>query len=151
MSKAPTIAEGLTLVEEQTDCIQATFYEAGDNPLFPISTTDDRGTFYGLDYADIRPHLAEIIHSEQGVVRGNHIHIHCTEVFSVLSGEIDMYLLCSCPEKHLLRKQLTSGMTVSIGHGIAHAIYTTTQNESTAVFGDGDPRDDRGRIMLINP
>lgn len=147
----PTIAEGLTLTKEQTDCIKVAFYGAGENSLFPINATDDRGTFYGLDYADIRPHLVEIIHSKQGVVRGNHIHMHCTEVFSVLSGEIDMYLLCDCPKKHLLKKHLAAGMTASIGHGIAHAVYTTTQNESTAVFGDGDPRDDRDRVVLINP
>jgi hypothetical protein len=60
-----------------------------------------------------------------------------------------MYLLCTCPKKHLLEKKMTAGMTANIPPGTAHAIYTKTENESTAVFGDGDPRNDRDRVTLL--
>lgn len=150
MPDAPTISKNLTLTETLTDCIKVTFYAKGSNPLLPISAADDRGMFYGLDFANIRPYLAEIIHSNRGVIRGNHIHMHCTEALSVLSGEVDIYLLCNCTKKHLFKKRMSEGMTASIGHGIAHAMYTITENESTAVFSDGDPRDDRERVMLIS-
>jgi dTDP-4-dehydrorhamnose 3,5-epimerase-like enzyme len=151
MPSRPTVNEDMVPIEAQLDCIKAIFYQAGENPLFPINVADDRGTFYGFDYTEFKPQLVEIIHSKQGVIRGNHVHMRCTEVFSVLTGEIDMYLLCDCPKKHLFKKRLTAGMTARINPGIAHAIYTITHNESTAIFGDGDPRDDRDRVMLISP
>lgn len=150
MEIKPVVAGLLTLVDSQTICIEATFYEAEGNPLFPISASDERGTFYGLDYANIRPHLVEIIHSRPNVVRGNHVHEHCSETLSVLSGELELYLLCSCPKKHLLRKPMRAGMSVLISPGIAHAIFTLTENEITAVFGDGDPRNDREHVVLIS-
>lgn len=150
MAKTLDITENSTLVARQTPCIEAIFHDPSSNPLFPISATDDRGKFYGLDYATIRPHLVEIIHSKPHVVRGNHIHEHCTEIFTVLSGQIEMYLLCRCPKRHLFKNLMHAGMSVRIPPGIAHAIHTLTDNESTAVFGDGDPRNDRERVELIS-
>jgi hypothetical protein len=60
-----------------------------------------------------------------------------------------MYLLCMCPGKHLVKERMTAGMTVTIPPGTAHAIHTGTQNESVSVFGDGDPRHDRDRVVLL--
>lgn len=150
MKIKPAITGSLTLVDAQTACIKATFYEAASNPFFPISASDERGTFYGLDYANVRPHLVEIIHSRANVVRGNHVHEHCSETLSVLSGDLELYLLCNCPGKHLFRKSMGAGTSVLISPGIAHAIFTLTENEITAVFGDGDPRNDRERVALIS-
>jgi dTDP-4-dehydrorhamnose 3,5-epimerase-like enzyme len=149
MTDKLTIISDLKLVDTPTACLKAVFYDPGKNPLFPISAADERGAFYALDYANIRPHLVEIIHSRPHVVRGNHIHEHCTETLTVLSGSLDMYLLCNCPEKHLSKTHMKAGTTVEISPGIAHAVYALEETEITAVFGDGDPREDRERIVLI--
>lgn len=149
MTNKLTIAPDLTLIDTPTRCIKAIFYDPGANPLFPVSAKDERGVFYALDYANIRPHLVEIIHSRPHVVRGNHIHEHCTETLTVLSGSLDAYLLCNCPEKHLLKRRMGAGTTVEISPGIAHAVHTSEETEITAVFGDGDPREDRERVVLI--
>jgi mannose-6-phosphate isomerase-like protein (cupin superfamily) len=145
----PVIADGQALITAQLPCVQATFYQPGDNPFFAISATDDRGNLYGLDYESVRPRLVEIIHSEINVIRGNHVHRHCTETFTVMSGEISMFLLCACPGRHLLEKVMVAGMTVRIAAGTPHAIFARTESESVAAYGDGDPRHDRDRVMLL--
>jgi mannose-6-phosphate isomerase-like protein (cupin superfamily) len=145
----PVIAPGLTLVVGQPPCVRATFHRAGENPFFAVDATDDRGTFQGLSFDSVRPHLVEVIHSEPHVVRGNHVHMHCTEIITVLSGDMNIYLSCTCPGRHLLEERMTAGMTVTIAPGTPHALYTTTRNECVAVFGDGDPRDDRDRVVLL--
>ena len=145
----PVIANGHTLVVERTACVRARFHPAGDNPFLPVDAADNRGTLHGLNFDSVRPHLVEIIHSEPDVVRGNHVHQNCTEIFTVLSGDIDMYLSCTCPGRHLLAARMTAGATVVIPPGTAHAMHARTRNESVAVFGDGDPRDDRDRVMLV--
>lgn len=138
------------VVRSLPTCIHAIFYSPGNNPFFPISATDERGTFFGLEYTDTRPFLVEILHSKPGVIRGNHIHLHCTEIFTVLSGRLDMYLLCPCPEKHLYKRSMLPGATVKIPSGIAHAIHVQTRNESTAIFHDNDPRQDRDHVELLS-
>jgi mannose-6-phosphate isomerase-like protein (cupin superfamily) len=145
----PVIADDQTLITEQLPCVQATLYQPEDNPFFAVSATDSRGTLYGLDYESVRPHLIEIIHSERNTIRGNHVHRHCTEMFTVMSGEISMFLLCACPSRHLLKKVMVAGMTVRIAAGTPHAIFARTKSESVAAYGDGDPRHDRDRVTLL--
>lgn len=145
----PVIADGRTLVSEQPACMRAAFHRPGENPFVVVAATDDRGTLYGLDYASERPHLVEVIHSEPGAVRGNHVHRHCTETFTVLSGEVSMFLLCVCPGRHLLAERMVAGATVRIFPGTPHAIFARTNSECVAAFGDGDPRHDRDRVPLL--
>lgn len=145
----PVIADGQVLVTGQLPCVRATFYQPEDSPFFAISATDDRGTLHGLDYESVRPLLVEIIHSERGAIRGNHVHRHCTETFTVMSGDISMFLLCVCPGRHLLEEVMVAGMTVRIAAGTPHAIFARTKSESVAAYGDGDPRHDRDRVMLL--
>ena len=145
----PVIADGQALITWQMPCVQATFYQPEDNPYFAISATDGRGTLYGLDYESVRPHLIEIICSERNAIRGNHVHQHCTEMFTVMSGEISMFLLCMCPGKHLLEKVMVAGMTVRIAAGTPHAVFARTKGESVAAYSDGDPRHDRDRVILL--
>jgi mannose-6-phosphate isomerase-like protein (cupin superfamily) len=140
---------GYLSVAGQPPCLSATFHRPGDNPFFAAGAVDDRGTLYGLDFAVIRPHLVEVIHCEPRVVRGNHVHRYCAETFTVLSGEVTMYLLCTCPDKHLFAERMMAGTTVQIPPGAAHAIYAGTRSECVAVFGDGDPRIDRDRVILL--
>jgi mannose-6-phosphate isomerase-like protein (cupin superfamily) len=91
----------------------------------------------------------EIIHSERDAIRGNHVHRRCTETFTVLSGEVSMFLRCVCPGRHLLETLIVAGMTVAIAPGTPHAIFARTRSESVAAYGDGDPRDDRERVTLL--
>jgi dTDP-4-dehydrorhamnose 3,5-epimerase-like enzyme len=150
MAKKIQTNQNFNNIGTQPLCIQAVFYEQGNNPFLPLHATDDRGTFFGLEYTDTRPFLVEIIHSNPDALRGNHIHRHCTEIFTVLTGNLDMYLLCGCPKKHLYKKTMRDGSTVSIPPGIAHAVYVQTKNESIAIFYDNDPRYDRERMELIS-
>lgn len=149
MKNTPTIADNLTLVTLPIPCIDATFYSSPHNPLFPVSATDDRGVFYALDCDGLRPQFVEIVHSLPAVVRGNHRHARCTETLSVLSGELELYLLCACPERHLLKTHMDAGSSVQILPGIAHAIFTLDKTEIAAVFSNGDPRQDREIVDLI--
>src|SRR5215469_14049354 len=133
----PVITDGQVLITGQLPCVQATFYEPGDNPFFAISATDARGTLYGLGCESLRPYLVEIIHSERNAIRGNHVHRHCTEMFTAMSGEISMFLLCACPGRHLLEKVMVAGMTVRIAAGTPHAIFSRTKSDSVAAYADG--------------
>jgi mannose-6-phosphate isomerase-like protein (cupin superfamily) len=144
----PVIANGHTLITEPAPCVRATFYRPDENPFLAIAAADDRGALYGLDYASARPRLLEVIHSEGNAIRGNHVHRLCTETFTVLSGEISMFLLCDCPGRHLLEERMVAGATVRIAAGTPHAIFARTRGESVAAF-DGDPRDDRDRVTLL--
>src|SRR5690242_16590731 len=146
----PVIADGRTLISVQSSCVRATFHRPGENPYVAVAATDDRGTLYGLDYASERPQLVEVIHSGPDAVRGNHVHRHCTETFTVLSGEISMFLLCVCPGRHLLEERMVAGTTVRIFPGTPHAIFSRTDSECVAAFGDGDPRHDRDRVVILH-
>ena len=147
--RRPTVHTGYTLVTEHLACVKATLHRPGDNPFLPVAASDARGTLHALDFDGARPGLVELIRSEPHVVRGNHVHLGCTELFTVITGEIRMYLLCECPERHVLEVPMTAGATVTIPPGTAHALYTDTPNESLAAFPDGDPRDDRDRVLLL--
>ena len=145
----PVIANGHTLVTVQPPCVRASFYRPGENRFFAIAAADDRGALYALDYESARPNLVEIVHSEAHAIRGNHVHRHCTETFSVLSGEVSMFLLCACPGLHLWEARMAAGTTVRIDPGTPHTIFARTKNEGVAAYTDGDPRRDRVRVMLL--
>lgn len=102
-----------------------------------------------LDYSAAPPSIVEIIHTLSDKVRGNHIHMHCSETLTMLSGEIELYLLCSCEERHLLKKKMVGGASALMGPGTAHAVKSITECEFTSVFPDGDPRNDRERVQLM--
>ena len=44
---------------------------------------------------------------------------------------------------------MVAGMTVRIVAGTPHAIFARTKCEGVAAYGDGDPRHDRDRVMLL--
>jgi len=72
------------------------------------------------------------------------------ETFTVLSGEISMFLLCVCPGRHLLEERMVAGTTVRIFPGTPHAVFSRTASECVAAFGDGDPRHDRDRVVILH-
>jgi hypothetical protein len=131
-------------------CIHAAFQQAQDNPLIAIAATDARGELVAIDCAVVQPTLVEIIQTRPGVVRGNHRHWLCSEVLTVVSGLLDIYLLCDCPGKHLFCKRMESGTSVHLPPGTAHAIHTLAETTIASVFIDGDPRLDRERIEMVS-
>jgi len=149
----PVIAGGYALVGSASTEAPATFYQPGDNPFLPIVAPDSRGTVHGLDFGSGRLYLVEVIHSEPGTIRGNHVHRRCTEIFTVLAGELSLYLPCAGPgaslAEGLLERRVTAGTTVVIPPGVPHTVYARTSSDSIAVFRDGDPRDDRDRVTLL--
>ena len=145
----PLLSAGLILSARCAPCIHAAFHDAHDNLLLAVSASDARGEFFALECAAVRPLLIEVIHSRPHVVRGNHRHRRCTETLTVLGGALDMYLLCSCPGKHVFCKRMESGACVDLPPGTAHAVYTLTETEIVSVFVDDDPRLDRERVELI--
>ena len=146
---APFLAPNLILGTRCAPCIHAAFSEADDNPLIAIAARDARGEFFALDCTAMQPLLVEVIHSRPHVVRGNHRHRCCSETLTVLSGALDMYLLCGCPGKHLFCKHMDSGASVHLPPGTAHAVHTLAETEIVSVFSDDDPRLDRERVELI--
>lgn len=153
-TNASTRNENTALEFKEVDhipaCMNAVIYDSKEsNPLFAVSAEDDRGEFFMLDYSTAPPSIVEIIHTKPDKVRGNHVHEHCNETLTMLSGEIDIYLLCSCEERHLLKKKMVGGASALIFPGVAHAVRSRTTCEFTSVFTKGDPRDDRERVQLI--
>ena len=59
--------------------------------------TDSRGRVHGLAFDAMPIRFVEVIHSEPAVIRGNHVHRHCVEILTVVSGDLTVYLSCSCP------------------------------------------------------
>jgi mannose-6-phosphate isomerase-like protein (cupin superfamily) len=149
MTDHPQPSPGLAPVPQCPACLPATFREAGDNPLLVASASDDRGEFFALDTAASPPGFVEIIHSRPRAVRGNHLHRRCAETLTVLSGAIDLYLLCACPGRHLYRRRMERGASVLIPPGAGHAVHALLETELIAVFTGADPRQDRERIVLI--
>jgi len=131
-------------------CIHAAFQPAQDNPLLAIAAVDARGEVVAIDIAAIQPTLVEIVQTRPRVVRGNHRHWLCSEILTVISGVLDIYLLCDCPGKHLFCKRMESGTSVHLPPGTAHAVYTLAETTIAAIFMDGDPRLDREWVEMIS-
>lgn len=144
-----SVSPNLILATRCAPCIHAAFSEVADNPLIAICARDARGEFCALGCANLLPLLIEVIHSRPHVVRGNHRHRRCTETLTVLSGALDIYLLCDCPGKHLFCRRMESGVSVRLSPGTAHAVHTLAETEIVSVFSDDDPRLDRERVELI--
>lgn len=130
-------------------CIHAAFERVENNPLIAMAAADVRGELIAIDCAAVQPSLIEVIQTRAHVVRGNYRHRRCSEVLTVTSGMLDMYLLCDCPGKHLFCKRMESGASVHLPPGTAHAVYTLVETTITSIFINGDPRLDRERVEMI--
>ena len=132
-------------------CVHAAFQSVYDNPLIAIAAVDGRGELLviAIDCAAVQPSLVEVIQTRPWVVRGNHRHRLCSEVLTVTSGMLDIYLLCDCPGKHMFCKRMESSATVHLPPGTAHAIHTLVETSITSIFTDGDPRMDRERVEMV--
>lgn len=149
MEDSKPVQSGGLVPGQQQPCIRATFHAAGSGSPLAIAASDERGQFHALDYAGAPPQFVEIIRTHPGAVRGNHLHRRCIETLCMLSGAIDLYLLCDCPGRHLFRKRLAAGDSVRIFPGTAHAVHALSENDIVSAFSEGDPRQDRERVVLI--
>ena len=112
-------------------------------------SSDERGDLAAFEFRQLHPYLIEVIHTRPQLVHGNHRHRRCSELLTVLSGALDMYLLCVCPGKHVFRKRMERGESVYLPPGTAHAFHTLSELALSSIFIDGDPRLDRERVELI--
>lgn len=146
---SPSVSPNLMLSARCPPCVHAAFQQGDDNPLLSLCNGDSHGEYLAFDFKTVRPLLVDVTHSRPSVVYGNHRHRCCNEMMTVLSGALDIYLLCACPGRHVFRKRMEAGASVHLPSGTAHAVHTLAETEIISVFTDGDPRLDRERIELI--
>lgn len=149
-NNALSVSPNLLVCERCPPCIHAAFQEIELNPLLAACSSDERGEFAVFEFGDMRPCLIEVIHLRPHLIHGNHRHRRCTELLTVLSGALDMYLLCSCSTKHVFRKRMERGDSVHLPPGTAHAFQSLSELIVNSVFIDNDPRLDRERVELIH-
>jgi mannose-6-phosphate isomerase-like protein (cupin superfamily) len=145
----PFVSPNLMFCERCPPCIHAAFQDIDLNPLLVLCSSDERGDLAVFEFRHTHPYLIEVIHTRPQLVRGNHRHRRCSELLTVLSGALDMYLLCVCPGKHVFRKRMERGDSVYLPPGTAHAFHTLSELALSSIFIDGDPRLDRERVELI--
>ena len=134
---------GLTLISTQPDCIKATF---SSNTF--ASATDNRGTALLFERFNTPAVFIEAIRTLPGTVRGNHVHKNCNETLNVTSGELNFYLLCNCPQRHVYMKNMKAGDTVVTFKGVPHALQAIEKTD-IIVFFEQDPRQDRERVQIL--
>lgn len=119
------------------------------NPILVSCSSNERGSFAAFEFRDLPPSLIEVIHLRPHQVHANHRHRHCTELLNLVSGELDIYLLCNCSGRHLFRKQMQPGDSVCLPPGTAHAFDAQSALTVISIFIDGDPRMDCEPVELI--
>ena len=145
----PFVIPNLIFCERCPPCIHAAFQTIDCNPLLVLCSSDERGDLTAFEFRHMHPYLIEVLHSRPRLVRGNHRHRRCTELLTVLSGALDMYLLCGCPGKHVFCRRMERGDSVYLPPGTAHAFHSLSELAVSSIFIDSDPRLDRERVDLI--
>jgi uncharacterized RmlC-like cupin family protein len=140
------LEETLKLVGVRPSCVEATFSSA-DKGSF-VAAQSERGRASIFDRAQSPAVFIEVIHTLPNVVGGNHVHKNCNETLNVVSGLLELYLLCNCPKKHVFKKTMGNGETVYTPKGVPHALYTLEETE-TVVFFDNDASHDRDRVAIL--
>jgi quercetin dioxygenase-like cupin family protein len=145
MNEAALLEDGLTYTPTQLDCIQAQFTTAQAG-AFTIAE-DDRGSAFLFERFSKPAVFIEVIRTAAGKIRGNHVHQNCEETLHVVSGVIELYLLCE-HGKHVLTRTLQKGDVVATPKGVPHALRATEASECVVLF-DTDPRNDRARVPIL--
>lgn len=135
----------LDLLELQPDCIKAIFIDS-QKKAFTISE-DERGTAFLFERFSSPAVFIEVIRTQTNKIRGNHVHQNCDEALHVVSGAIELYLLC-VHGKHVFRRILQPGDAVITLSGTPHALRSIKESECV-IFFDKDPRNDRARIPIL--
>ncbi len=138
------LESGFTLVANQPPCINATFTRESFT-----NAEDDRGQAFLFERTQEPAVFVEVIHTLPEKIRGNHVHQNCDETLNVVSGKLALYLLCNCNDKHVLRRTMEKGDTVTTHKGTPHALQALEETEIVVLF-DKDPRKDRDRVQIVN-
>lgn len=130
-------------VNKQPGCVQAVF---GPKKSF-VSAQDNRGQVFMFDRLTSPAVLIEHVRTQAGNIRGNHVHATCNETLYVMSGTIELYLLCT-HNKHIFGSVLQPGDSVVISKGTPHALFSVQDSECMVCF-DKDPRRDRAAVPIL--
>jgi mannose-6-phosphate isomerase-like protein (cupin superfamily) len=136
---------GLILTETQPPCIKATFTDAKKGAF--VNAEDERGQVFLFERLQSPAVFVEVIRTLPNKVRGNHVHYTCDETLHVVSGKIELYLLCEHQE-HVFKRTMRSGEVVTTPKGTPHALYSQQESECVVLF-DKDPRNDRDRVPIL--
>ena len=139
------LEEGLELTASQPDCIKAVFTDSQEKSF--ILAEDERGKVFLFERFQSPAVFIEVIHTGADKIRGNHVHETCDEVLHVVSGEIELYLLCE-HAKHVFKHVMRKGDAVVTPKGVPHALRSIEESECVVLF-DKDPRNDRARVPIL--
>lgn len=139
----PELEHSLLFTDNQPTCIKATFRQNNFTNAF-----DDRGQAFMFERLDKPAIFIEVIHTLAGKIRGNHVHQNCDETLNVVSGKLALYLLCSCPQRHVFKRIMQENDTVITSKGVPHALQALEDTQIVVLF-DKDPREDRERVQIL--
>ena len=143
ISSTARLEPGYVLVDTVLPCINAQFIVSEFT-----QADDNRGSASFFERFNEPAVFVEVIHTLPNMVRGNHVHEYCDETMNIISGKIELFLLCNCPEKHVLKRVMRSGETVVSRAGVPHALYALKKTEIAVLFSQ-DPRSDRERVQIL--
>lgn len=135
---------GLISIDSQPICIAATFTS---NDF--TNAEDDRGQAFLFKRLHKPAIFIEVIHTQAGKIRGNHVHQNCDETLNVVSGKMALYLLCNCGQKHVYKQIMHENDTVITRKGVPHALQALEDTEIVVLF-DQNPSQDRDRVQILN-
>jgi quercetin dioxygenase-like cupin family protein len=139
------LESGLSLTEPQPECVRASFSSARQG-AFTIAE-DESGQAFLFERHQLPAVFIEVIRTAAGKIRGNHVHQKCDETLHVLSGEIELYLLCEHKE-HVYKRLMSQGDVAIMSKGTPHALRSLQESECIVLF-DKDPRGDRVRVPIL--
>ncbi|HSX29567.1 MAG TPA: cupin domain-containing protein [Candidatus Saccharimonadales bacterium] len=139
------LEEGLELIAQQPGCIKATF-TSSQQGAFTVAE-DERGAAFLFERFQSPAVFIEVIKTAAGKIRGNHVHQNCNETLHVISGEVELYLLCK-EGKHVFKRIMRQGDVVVTPKGTPHALRSLQKSECVVLF-DKDPRSDRARVPIL--
>jgi quercetin dioxygenase-like cupin family protein len=133
-----------TLTDNQPACVQIEFIKNNFS-----DTEDDRGRALLFEQVNKPATFIEVINTLSGKIRGNHVHQECDEVINVVSGKLDLYLLCDCVDRHVFKHAIAKGDTAIIPKGTPHALQALEETDIVVSF-EKDPRKDRDRVQILS-
>lgn len=139
------LEQGLTLTELQPDCVKAIFTDIRQGAF--VAAEDERGQAFLFERLQSPAVFVEVIHTSPNKIRGNHVHQNCDETLHVVSGEIELYLLCE-HKQHVFKRVMKKGEAAITPKGTPHALRSIQESECVVLF-DKDPRNDRARVPVL--
>jgi len=144
------VSSDMLFCQQCPPCIHAAFQDIDCNPLLVMCSSDDHRSLAAFDFGNWQPYMMEAVHLRPHLIHGNLRHRRCTELLTVLSGALDMYLLCGCTRRHVFRRRMEASDSVHLPPGTGHAFHALSALAVISIFIDDDPRMDREPVRLIH-